>query len=184
MINKMLICYGSRYGTTTEVVQEMAKTAEELGVKTDTIFLKKEKPPSNFHDYELLLIGSGIQAGQWTKESLDFIKNNIDNLSKQRVALFVVCGNAGNPEKCDEAQSLYLDSISEKYPELSPVSTALIGGVFDFNKYNFVVRTLVKKIVSAQLPPGEELPEKIDFRDWDKIRDWIKQILQSSYSDY
>jgi menaquinone-dependent protoporphyrinogen IX oxidase len=90
----------------------------------------------------------------------------------------VVCGDAGSPEKCSEAQRLYLDNILEKYPGLSPVSTTLIGGMFDFNKYNFAVRTIVKKIVKAQMPPGEELPEKIDFRDWDKIRDWIKQLLQ------
>jgi menaquinone-dependent protoporphyrinogen oxidase len=178
MTDRMLICYGSRYGTTTEVVQEMAKTAQELGVKTETIFLKKEQPPSDIQEYDLILIGSGIQAGQWTKETLNFIKSNLDNLSKQRVALFVVCGNAGSPEKCGEAQLLYLDNMPEKYPGLNPVSTALIGGVFDFKKYNFVVRTLVKQIVRAQLPLGEELPDKLDFRDWDKIRDWIRQLVQ------
>jgi menaquinone-dependent protoporphyrinogen IX oxidase len=178
MTGKMLICYGSRYGTTTEVVQEMAKKAQELGVNSEMVFLKKEKPSSEIQEYDLVLIGSGIQAGQWTKEPLNFIKNNLDSLTKQKVALFVVCGNAGNPEKCDEAQLLYLDNISEKYPGLSPVSTALIGGVFDFSKYNFAVRTLVKSIVKAQMPLGEELPEKIDFRDWDKIRGWIQQLLQ------
>ena len=178
MINKVLICYGSRYGTTTEVVQEMVTTIEELGVKADAVFLKKEKPPSSFNEYDLVIIGSGIQAGRWTKEPLDFIKKNIDSLSKTKVALFVVCGYAGNPEKCDEAQLLYLDNMTKEYPGLSPISSTLIGGVFAFDKYNFAVRALVKKIVSSQLPPGEELPEKIDFRDWDKIRDWIRQLLQ------
>lgn len=178
MIEKVLLCYGSRYGTTTEVVQEMAKTAGSLGVKIDTVFLKKNRPPTNLLDYDLIIIGSGIQAGQWTKEPLKFIKDNLDSLSKQKVALFVVCGYAGNPEKCEDAQLLYLDSMSEKYPGLSPVSTALIGGVFDFKKYNFAVRTLVKSIVKAQMPPGEEIPERIDFRDWDKIRGWIQQLLQ------
>lgn len=178
MTSKVLICYGSRYGTTTEVVQEMVKTAEDLGVKMDTVFLKKEKPPSSFDEYDLVIIGSGIQAGRWTKEPLDFIKKNIDSLSKTKVALFVVSGYAGNPEKSDEAQTLYLDNIIEEYPGLSPISNALIGGVFEFNKYNFAVRALVKRIVSSQLPPGEEIPEKIDFRDWEKIRDWIRQLLQ------
>jgi len=178
MIEKALICYGSRYGTTTEVVQEMVKTAEGLGTKIEAVFLKKDKPPTNLHEYDLVIIGSGIAAGQWTKEPLDFIKNHLDILSKVRVALFVVCGDAGSPEKCEDAQLAYLDKIVEKYPGLSPVSTALIGGVFDFKKYNFAVRALVKKIVKAQLPPGEEVPEKIDFRNWDKIRDWIRQLLQ------
>ncbi len=178
MIEKALICYGSRYGTTTEVVQEMVKTAEGMGTKIEAVFLKKDKPPTNLHEYDLVIIGSGIAAGQWTKEPLDFIKNHLDTLSKARVALFVVCGDAGSPEKCEGAQLAYLDKIVEKYPGLSPVSTTLIGGEFDFKKYNFAVRTLVKKIVKAQLPPGEEVPEKIDFRDWDKIREWIRQLLQ------
>ncbi|MFW9908779.1 MAG: flavodoxin domain-containing protein [Candidatus Thorarchaeota archaeon] len=178
MTEKVLLCYGSRYGTTTEVVQEMAKTAESLGAKINTVFLKKDRSPTNLLDYDLIIIGSGIRAGQWTREPLKFIKDNLDSLSKQRVALFVVCGYAGNPEKCEEAQLLYLDSISEKYSGLSPVSTALIGGVFDFNKYNVAVRILVKSIVKAQMPPGEKIPERIDFRDWDKIRSWIQQLLQ------
>ncbi|MFW9957488.1 MAG: hypothetical protein ACFFCT_05410 [Candidatus Odinarchaeota archaeon] len=50
MIDKILICYGSRYGTTTEIVREMAKTARELGVETETVFLKKEKPLSNIQE--------------------------------------------------------------------------------------------------------------------------------------
>jgi len=178
MIEKALICYGSRYGTTTEVVQEMVKTAEGLGTKTDAVFLKKDRPPANLPEYDLVIIGSGIAAGQWTKEPLDFMKNNLDSLSKTRVALFVVCGDAGSPERCDAAQSAYLDKVVQQYPGLSPISTVLIGGMFDFKKYNFAVRAIVKKIVKSQLPPGEEVPEKIDFRDWDKIRDWIRQLLQ------
>ena len=176
MTGKMLICYGSRYGTTTEVVQEMKKTAEGLGVSTETVFLKKEKPSSSLYDYDLVVIGSGIAAGRWTNEPLNFIKNNIEDLARQKTALFVVCGDAGNPDRCNEAQKMYLDSISEQYPGFSPISTALIGGVFDFKKYNFAVRALVKKIVRSNLPPGEELPEKIDYRNWDKIREWTQEL--------
>ncbi len=177
MTDKILICYGSRYGTTTEVVQEMSRTAEELGASVKTVFLKKEKPPTDLHEYDLVIIGSGIQAGRWTKEPLNFIKNNLENLSRTKVALFVVCAYAGDSNKYDEAQLLFLDNIIEEYPGLSPVSSTLIGGVFEFSKYNFAVRALVKKIVKNQLPPGEEIPEKIDFRDWDQIRNWITELL-------
>ncbi|MGY5873963.1 MAG: flavodoxin domain-containing protein [Candidatus Thorarchaeota archaeon] len=178
MKNKVLICYGSRYGTTTEIVQDMKKTAEDLGVKVDTVFLKKEKPPSSFDEFDLVIIGSGIQAGRWTKDPLNFIKNNIDSLSKTKVALFAVCAYAGDPERRDEAQTRFLDDVIEKYPGFSPISTALIGGAFEFEKYNFAVRKIVKTMGSRSLPPGEKMPEKIDFRDWDQIRGWINEIVQ------
>ncbi len=178
MMDKVLICYGTRYGTTTEVVQEMSNTAREFGAQVDVVQLEKGTPFPAPEGYDLVIIGSGIRAGQWTKEPLEFIEQKLESLSKIKVALFVVSGYAGNPDKVAEAQSEYLDKMSEKYPGLSPISTALIGGVFEFQKYNLVVRALVKNIVKNQIPPGEKIPEKIDFRDWDMIRDWVKGIVQ------
>ncbi len=177
-MNKILICYGTRYGTTTEVVQDMSNTARELGAQVDVVHLEKGTPFPEPEEYDLVIIGSGIQAGQWTKRPLKYIEEKLDSLSKTKVALFVVSGYAGDPDKVAEAQANYLDIMSEKYLGLSPISTALIGGMFEFKKYNLVIRALVKSMVKRNMPPGEELPEKIDFRDWDMIRDWIKELVQ------
>ena len=177
MMNKVLICYGTRYGSTAEVAQEMSKTARELGTQVDLIHLEKGTALPEPEDYDLVIIGSGIRAGQWTKEPLEFIEQKLESLSKTKVALFVVSGYAGNPDKAAEAQAEYLDSMPEKYPGLYPISTALIGGVFEFKRYNLVIRALVKNIVKNQMPPGEKLPEKLDFRNWDMIRDWINGLV-------
>jgi len=177
-MNRVLICYGTRYGSTSEVVQEMSQTARELGVQVDVVNLENETPFPEPEGYDLVIIGSGIRAGQWKKEPLKFIEQKLKSLSKTKVALFVVSGYAGNPDKVAEAQAEYLDSMPEKYPGLSPISTALIGGVFEFKKYNLVIRALVKNIVKNQYPPNAEIPEKIDFRDWDMIRDWITGLVQ------
>ncbi|MGY5855336.1 MAG: flavodoxin domain-containing protein [Candidatus Thorarchaeota archaeon] len=172
MMNKVLIIYGTRYGTTTEVVQDMSNTVRELGAQVDVVHLEKGIPYPEPEEYDLVIVGSGIQAGQWTKRPLQYIEQKLESLSKTKVALFVVSGYAGNPDKVAEAQTDYLDAMSDKYPGLSPISTALIGGMFEFSRYNLVVRALVKSMVKKQLPPGEEMPEKIDFRDW------IKELVQ------
>jgi menaquinone-dependent protoporphyrinogen oxidase len=178
MMKKVLIVYGTRYGSTAEVVQDMSNTARKLGVQVETVNLEKETPHSNPEDYDLVIIGSGIRAGQWTKQPLEFIEKNLDSLSRTKVALFVVSGYAGNPNKVAEAQAEYLDAMPERYPGLSPISTALIGGVFEFKKYNLVVRALVKSMIENQMPSEEEVPEKIDFRDWDMIHNWIEELVQ------
>ena len=64
MMNKVLIVYGTRYGTTTEVVQDMSNTARELGVQVDVVHLEKGTAYPAPEDYDLVIIGSGIQAGQ------------------------------------------------------------------------------------------------------------------------
>ncbi|MHA2020198.1 MAG: flavodoxin domain-containing protein [Candidatus Thorarchaeota archaeon] len=179
MTNRVLIGYGSRYGTTTEIADAMAKTVQEAGVQVDLINLKKEKPPIPLEDYSLVVIGSGIQAGRWTKHPLEFIKKNLDALSRTRVAIFVVCAYAASPDKCDTAQSEYLDKIVQDYPDLAPISTGLFPGMFDLSKYNFAVKALVKSMVKKQIEPGQEVPEKIDFRDGEMVNDWIAKLVKS-----
>ena len=176
---RVAICYGSRYGTTTEIANGMAETAKTLGAQVEVVNLKNEKLSSPPDQYSLFVIGSGIQIGRWTKEPLKFIEDNLDTLSTKKVALFVVCGDAGNPDTCDYAQKEYLDGISARYPGLNPVSTGLFGGMFDFKRYNFATRALVKKIVRSQRPEDEELPQILDFRDWDRINDWISSLVLS-----
>lgn len=178
-MNRVAICYGTRYGTTTGIVEEMAKAAQDAGATVDVVNLKKEKLPSLVSDYDLIVIGSGIAAGQWTKETLKFMEQNTEDLSRRKVALFVVCGDAGDPARCGDAQTTYLDKIAEKYPEITPVSTGLFGGVFEFKKYNFVVRKLVQSIVRKSMPEGQELPEVIDFRDIEKVRTWATMLVTS-----
>ncbi len=179
MTDRVLIGYGSRYGTTTEIAEAMAKTVQEIGVQVDLVNLKKETPPSPLQNYDLVVIGSGIQAGRWTKEPLEFIKNNIPALSENKVAIFVVCAYAASPDKCDFAQSEFLDKIVEEYPNLAPISTGLFPGLFDFSKYNFAMRALVKRMVKQETEPGQEVPEKIDFRDWEMVNDWITKLVKS-----
>ncbi|MHA1908043.1 MAG: flavodoxin domain-containing protein [Candidatus Thorarchaeota archaeon] len=176
---KVAICYGSRYGTTTEIVEGMAKTAETLGAQVEIVELKKSKLSLPLIDYDLVIIGSGIQVGRWTKEPLKFIEKNLDILSKQKVALFVVCAYAANPAQCDMAQKDFLDAIVAKYPNLAPVSTGLFGGMFDFKRYNFATRALVKSLLRKETPEGEEIPEVTDFRNWDHINEWITKLVTS-----
>jgi len=156
----------------------MRNVFQELGAHVDLVDFRKSTTPGELEGYDLVVIGSGIQAGRWTKEPLEFIKKNLESLSKIKVALFVVSGYAANPENHETVQSEYLDKIVEENPGLKPVATAFFAGVFDFKKYNFAVRRLVKSIAKKQMGPDEEVPEKIDSRDWDQIRGWTAGLLE------
>lgn len=177
MTKKILICYGTRHGTTTGIAAEMAKVAEEAGAQVETIELKKKLPKLDLTKHDLVVIGSSIQVGKWKKEPLKFIEENLPALSTMKVALFVVCGDAGQADECKTAQTNYLDAIVEMYPGLQPISTGLFGGMFDFKKYNFAMRAMLKRIVASQRPPGEEIPEVIDYRNMDLVRDWMHALV-------
>lgn len=48
----------------------------------------------NIAEYELIIVGSEIQMGRWTKEAEKFLKKFRKELRKKKVALFVCCGRA------------------------------------------------------------------------------------------
>jgi len=177
-MTKVAICYGSRYGTTHEIAKGMAETAKTLGAEVDVIELKKEKLSTPLEEYDLVIIGSGIQVGRWTKEPLQFIEKHRESLSKQKVAFFVVCGDAGIPAQCDFAQKQYLDDVLANFPEINPLSTGLFAGMYNLKKYNFATRALIKSIIRKQFSEKEEIPEVLDFRDWDQINGWITSLIQ------
>ncbi|MCC7558000.1 MAG: flavodoxin domain-containing protein, partial [Methanobacteriaceae archaeon] len=112
---KALIVYGTRYGSTSEIAEEIGKILKDKGVEVD-IFDVKEMKGTEISSYDLVVAGSGIKMGSWTKESLKFLEKNKDTLSTRKVALFVVCGATRDDEKqYKEAQEKYLDNIADKY---------------------------------------------------------------------
>ncbi|MCF2136703.1 MAG: nitric oxide synthase [Candidatus Thorarchaeota archaeon] len=177
MGEKILICYGTRYGTTAKISEFMANVLREQGADVELVDLKRDRPQQALDTYSLILIGSGIQMGRWTGEPLKFIKNNEAALARARVAIYVVCAFAANPEKCDFVQTEFIDKVLAKYPSLRPVATTYFAGMYDFSKYNRFIRALVRKIIKSENKFTEPIPEKIDYRDWDKIREWAVGLV-------
>ena len=70
-MKKVLIVYGTRYGSTEEVSNKLVDILKEKEIDTSAINSKDlitENQP-NLEDYDGIIIGSGIKVGQWTKET-------------------------------------------------------------------------------------------------------------------
>ena len=125
-IMKALIVYGTRYGTATEIAQEIGRIMESEGIEVD---IKDARSLKNFDisPYELVVVGSGIKMGKWTKKSLKFLKENQEELATKKVAVFVTCGAANEEKNRAEGQEKYLDQVANKQLLHAPVATGLFG---------------------------------------------------------
>ena len=112
---KVLIVYGTRYGTTANTAEVIADTLKQEGLEVKLVNAKKEKVQS-VNEFDLIIIGSGIQMGKWTGEAEDFIKKHQKELSSKKVALFVSCGSA-NPLSEGEQKEKEMDDAKRKYLE-------------------------------------------------------------------
>jgi menaquinone-dependent protoporphyrinogen IX oxidase len=54
---------------------------------------------------------------------------------------------------------------------LNPIDEAFFAGNMDLAKLSFLDRVLSRIMV------GEASPKIGDFRDWDKVRAWAKEVL-------
>ena len=70
----VLLIYGTRWGGTEKVAQTIAKAIEQEGNSVDVFDAKKS--PENIDSYDLVIVGSGLRADKWTKESVEFIEKN------------------------------------------------------------------------------------------------------------
>lgn len=180
MNDKVLVCYGTRYGSAGEIAENIGEILGSRGATVEVVNLKKGKA-KDLESYDLVVIGSGIQMGRWTKEPLKFLKKNRETLSRKKVALFVSCMSATKPETSNQGRTDYLDKIILDFPEIVPISMGLFGGVIDSTKGNRMIKGIMKSLVKEMVGEDEEQPERIDLRDWDQIRIWAENLTPDPF---
>jgi menaquinone-dependent protoporphyrinogen oxidase len=174
---KALIVYGTRYGTAAEIAEEIGKVIKNEGIEVDLVNSRGIKN-YDISSYDMVIVGSGIKIGKWTKGSLKFLENNKSTLSDKKVALFVTCGAANMEETMAEGQEKYLDEVAEKYLFNKPAATGLFGSVYDPNAshglmYKLATKFIVKKGLDKH---GIDTSKRLDYRNWDEIRAWALNL--------
>ena len=131
------IIYATKYGTTEYVAQRIAQ-----GLSEDTqLFSIRDGVPS-LDEYDTLVLGTAIYAGQPMKQMTKFIKS-LDYSSK-RVALFV-CGMETNPDKRNQ-------ELVAAYPQdlrNHATVSGFLGGQFQFSRMNRAERFIIHRIAQA-----------------------------------
>ena len=185
-MNKALIVYGTRYGAAASTSEEIAKTLREEGIETRVVDARKEKV-EDVTEYDLIIVGSGIQMHRWTGEPEDFLKKHQKELVSKKMVLFVCCGSAADkekPELAEKARRRYLEEKAVKF-HLQPVALGLFGGIFNYNKMPW----FAKKAMNADRPrvaaAYKETQHGIyDTRDLDAIRAWAEELAKIASSQY
>jgi len=131
-----LIVYATKYGCAQKCAMELSK---ELKHNVELINLK-EKSNVDLSKYDRIIIGGSVYIGRIQKEVTDFISNNLEELLKKEIGLFI-CG-------MQEGEMLAKE-IGDNFPaELISKAKSVknFGGEFNFSKMNFMEKVIVKKI--------------------------------------
>jgi menaquinone-dependent protoporphyrinogen oxidase len=182
MAKKVLIVYGTRYGASAGTSEEIARVLQGEGLDVKIVNAKKESV-KDITEYDLVIVGSGMQMGKWTGEPENFLKKFQKELANKKVAIFVSSGAQALIEyekKTDEIvknRKEYLEDKAAKF-NLHPISMAIFGGVWDYNRMFFLFRTTLSSFKPKIEAAGfhETKPGLYDTRNWDVIRAWARDL--------
>ena len=177
MTKKVLIAYGTRFGSTEEISSKFAEIMRDKSLDTTVIDVKKDKWPP-LDQFDAVLIGSSIKMGRWTKEAKRFFDKNVNALKKRAfLAVFVSSGEAADPAKYQEAKEKYVQKIiTELGFDLNKVMHEAFGGVFDLTDTS-KIGWLEKKFANMGAKDDDNLTENEynDLRDWDQIHSFANE---------
>ena len=170
MASKVLVAYGSKYGATAEIAEEIGRKLEKTG---QTIDVLQAGAVSSVDAYDAVVLGSAVYAGSWRKDAVAFLQTHEAALAKRPVWLFS-SGPTGEGDaevllkgwRFPQAQQPLADRIA-------PREIAVFHGNIDAGRLNLFEKLIVRMVKAAS---G-------DFRDWDAIRAWAADVGQALAED-
>lgn len=149
---KTLIAYATKYGTTKEYAEALARTiADDVTV----VDLRQQSAP-DLAAYDVVVVGTAIYYGRPLKEVKVFCDNNLNQLRTKRLGLFICCLI---PDKAEAA-------LRDAFPADLSASAAALG-------------TFGGKIVMKRLSFGERLITMAMAKGGQDISSYSEEPLQA-----
>jgi len=172
-MKKTIILYGSRYGSTEDVAVKIGEILKESGIYINVYNLKEiiKDKQFNLNDYNGVLLGTGIYAGQWAKSAKKFLKIYSEKVKErnQPCGIFILCGEASDTSKIPELKKRHVEDKLNKYGLKSQLFD-VFGGVLDLSEETRMGK-FEQKIIKMinKKDPNVKLGQRNDFRDWQQI---------------
>jgi len=182
---KVLIVYGTCFGSTAGTAEEIGKVLVEEGSEVKLANLKEEEI-QDLSEYNVVVVGSGMKMGHWVSEAEDFLKKFQGEFNSKKLAIFAstlktAAEREGKTGQVAKVRKAALEDKVARY-HLKPIALGFFGGVLDYNKMGFFERK-VMGLYKPQLEKDgfkETKPGIYDLRDWDEIRNWAKELAQKA----
>ena len=153
---RVLVAYGTKYGSTEEVAAAVTATLRERGLDVE---LQAAAAVDNVDTYDAVVLCGALYFGRLHADATGFLARHRGELSKQPVAVFGMGPKTTDAKDMADSRA-QLDKALERFPEVSPRAVAIFGGVVAPTKLRF---------------PLNRLPAS-DARDWHAIEAWAEKV--------
>jgi menaquinone-dependent protoporphyrinogen oxidase len=161
MAGKILVTYATRKGSTAEIAEAIGRELEAAG---NAVQVHGMKGISSIEGFRGIVIGSPVYMAQIEKDVADFVSRFAKDLPGIPVAAFAVGIAPVNPRVGSVGE--VLEKLRAALGPVKPVAVTMFAGRLELARMSFVERTMtgLMKVLTG------------DFRDWDAIREWAREL--------
>jgi menaquinone-dependent protoporphyrinogen oxidase len=180
---KVLVVYASRHGSTHGIAQRIADVLRTEGLEVD---LAPADHAAGVGAADAVVLGSAVYMGTWLKEAVDFVKRNEVRLAEMPLWFFSSGPLPGSsiakgPETDPLTDALGPEDgpgsggrkkVAEITAATNPKEHRVFLGAFDPDDPPKVTSERLVRL----LPPVKKALPAGDFREWDAIEAWAREI--------
>jgi|SRR5581483_5619780 len=160
----ILTAYASRYGSTREIAEAIARRLRAAGHAID---MRSAGEVAAVGAYDVVVLGSAIYDGAWITEAAELARRNIDALAARPVWLFSVGAISSE-------QRWPLGALAKQEPKeiaafldaIHPRDYHVFAGAVERDRLSFAGRLFFKLLKGRY---G-------DYRNWQEIAAWAERI--------
>ncbi len=136
----VIIIFQSRHGCTEKAAWKLQEEIKEDIFIHD---LSKNKKV-NIEKADAVILGASIHAGRIQKRMRLLMQKKKDVLMRKKLGLFLCCMETG-----EKAEEQFISNFPEDLRDHA-VARGMFGGEFNFDKMNFLEKSIVKKVAGTQ----------------------------------
>jgi menaquinone-dependent protoporphyrinogen oxidase len=181
-MTRVQVVYASRHGATAGIAHRIGEVLRDEGNDVVVANAADGPDPSGFDAY---VIGSGVQIGSWHKEGMEFLERNKATLATRPTWLFSSGPLPGSSMMKETEDRLELalgptegpgsggrKRIEALSAVIDPRGHRVFYGAYDPKD---PPRSMQERLV-RMLPAAKQVLPTGDFREWDAIETWAREI--------
>ena len=167
MSERVLVAYGSKYGSTAEIAQAIGTTLRVAGLEVD---VRRAREVRSLEPYRAVVVGSAVYMARWRRDAMRLLRRRPKELAQREVWVFS-SGPVGE-DKDEPAEQRDRWTKPKRVEQLAAQVKANEHVVFGGRVSDDA--GFLRKRMAKNMPP-----ELRDRRDWGAIEAWAQKIADS-----
>lgn len=170
----VLVAYATRHGATAGIAERIAETLRGEGIHADALPVEEV---GQLEEYEAVVLGGAAYMFHWLKDAKKFAKRHQAALQQRPVWLFS-SGPLGTDQVDEEGHDVREAARPKEFQELTELLKPRAEEVF-FGAYDPEAKPIgLGERITRMMPAANDALPAGDFRDWERIDAWARQIAQ------